>query len=63
MKTCMKYYSVRKPLYLETYTSGLGLGAALLQVRNNLTYRYDELPANVMLWPNAFVNKSLSSME
>ena len=35
--TCMKYYYVRKPLYLETDISGVGLGPTLLQVRDNLS--------------------------
>ena len=29
---CVKYYDVRKPLYLETDASGVGLSPALLQV-------------------------------
>ena len=29
--TCMKYYDGTKPLYLETYISGVGLEASLIQ--------------------------------
>ena len=56
----MKYYNVRKTLYLETDVSG-GSGTALLQVRDNLNCRYDEVLYNTMLWPIAFASKSLSS--
>ena len=60
---CMKCYNVRKPLYLETDVSGVGLGATLLQVRDTLSCGYDELSDNAMLWPITFVSKSLSSVE
>ena len=33
--TCMKYYDVRKPLYLGTDASGVGLGITILQIRDN----------------------------
>ena len=32
---CMKFYDNSKPLYLETDASGIGLGAALLQLHDN----------------------------
>ena len=41
---CMKYNDVRKPLYLESDALGVGLGAALQQVRDNLNCGY-EAPA------------------
>ena len=56
-----EYYSARKPLYLETDASRIGLGAGLLQVRDNLICRYDEVQDNTMFWPIAFASKSLSS--
>ena len=34
---CMKFYDYTKPLYLETDASGVSLGAALLQLRDNMT--------------------------
>ena len=59
----MKYYDVRKPLYLETDTSKVGLGTTLLQVRDNLNCGYDKVPDNAMLKPITFASKSLSSTE
>ena len=47
--TCMKTYDARKPLYLETDASGLGLRATLLQVRDNLNNGYSEGPDNAYL--------------
>ena len=32
----MKFYDDTKPLYLETDASGIGLEAALLQLRDNM---------------------------
>ena len=57
--TCMKYYDVRKPLYVETDTSGIGLGATLLQVRDDLNCGYDEAPDNANPWPITFARKSI----
>ena len=39
--TCMKYHNFRKPLYLETNALGVGLGATLLQAKDDLSCRYD----------------------
>ena len=50
---CIKFYDETKPLYLETDTSGVGLGASLLQTRNG----------TMALRPIAFTSKSLSSAE
>ena len=61
--TCMKYYDVRKPLYLETDSLGVGLGATLLQVRDDLSCRYDEVQDSARIWPFTFVSKNLSSTE
>ena len=43
--------------------SGVGLGAGLLQVRDNLNWRYQKLPENTMLWSIELASKSLSNME
>ena len=59
---CMKYY-VRKPLYLQTDTSCVGLSATLLQVRDDQSCGYDVVPDNAMFWPTSFTSKSLSSTE
>ena len=59
----MKFYYETKPLYIETYASGVGLRAALLQTRSSTSCPRDETADNNILRPIAFVNKSLSSME
>ena len=59
----MKYYDVRKSLYLVTDASGVGLGTALLQVRDDLSCGYDETPEIAMLWPFTSASKTLSGTE
>ena len=51
---CMKFYDDTKPLYLETDTSGVGLGAALLQIQESTTCQKDIMPDNTILHPIAF---------
>ena len=60
---CMKFYSDTKLLYLETDASGVGLGAALLQLHNNTTYQKGMAPDNIILCPIAFASKSLTGAE
>ena len=60
---CMKFYNETKPLYLETDTSGIGLGAALLQTRDQMKCPRDIAPDNSILRPITFVSKCLTSME
>ena len=55
----MKFYDA-KLLYLETDVSGVGLGAALLQMHKGTTCKKDTVPDNTILQPNAFVSKSLT---
>ena len=38
-QVCMKFYDDTKPLYLETDASRVSLGAALLQIHDNMTYQ------------------------
>ena len=60
---CMKFYDVTKLLYLETDTSGISLGAALLQLMDNMNCPKDTAPDNTILCPIAFVSKSLTGAE
>ena len=60
---CMKFYDDTKPLYLETDASGIGLGAALLQLRDNMNCPKDTAPDNTILCPIAFASKSLTEAE
>ena len=59
----MKFYDETKPLYLETDTSRIALGAALLQTRDGTSCPKDSTPDNTILQPIAFASKSLTSTE
>ena len=60
---CMKFYSETKPLYLETDTSGVRLGAALLPNRSGTSCPRDKAPENNILRPTVLATKSLLSAE
>ena len=60
---CMKFYDKTKPPYLEMDASGIGLGTALLQTRDDATCPEDIAPDNTILWPIPFASKSLTSVE
>ena len=60
---CMKFYDDTKLLYLETDASGIGPGAALLQLRDNTNCPKDMAPDNTILCPIAFASKSLTGAE
>ena len=60
---CMKLYDDTKPLYLETDTSRIGLGAALLQVCEGTTCQKDIVPTNTILHPITFASKSLTGTD
>ena len=59
----MKFYDDTKSLYLKTDTSGIGLGAALLQLKDNTTCQTHMAPDNTILCPIAFASKSLMGTE
>ena len=60
---CMKYYDVARPLYLETDTSGIGLGPGLLQEMNDMKCQYNEILENAILCSALLASKSLKSPE
>ena len=60
---CMKFYDNTKPLDLKTDTSGICLGAALLQTQEGTTCQKDTVPDNTILHPIAFTSKNLTDTE
>ena len=60
VEMCMKFYDDTKLLYLETDASGVGLGAALLPLRDNTNCPKRHAPDNTILYPIAFASKSLT---
>ena len=63
VEMCMKCYDDTKLLYLETDVSSIGLGAALLQLRDNMGCQKDTAPDNTILCPIAFASKSLTGAQ
>ena len=59
----MKFYNDTEPLYLETDASGVGLGAALLQLHDNTTCQKDRASDNAVLHPVTFAGKSLTGAD
>ena len=60
---CMKFSNDNEPLYLETDAPRIGLGAALLQLRDDTSCQTHITPDNTILHPNAFASKSLMGAE
>ena len=58
---CMKFYNTCRSLYLETDSTGVSLGARLLQVRDGMNFRCDKVLDNATLDPTAFASKSILS--
>ena len=59
----MKFYDDTKLLYLETDTSGVGLGAFPLQIQEGTTSQKDMMPDYTILCPITFASKSLMDTE
>ena len=59
----MKFYVETKALCIQMDASGVGLGATLLQTRNNTSCAKDESPDNSILRSIAFASKSLTIAE
>ena len=59
----MKFYDETKPLYIETYPSGVWLRATLQQTRSKTSCLKDEAPDNSILRLTAFASKSLTGAE
>ena len=59
----MKFYNERKPMYLETDVSRIGLSAALLQTRDGMTCPRDKAPNNTILKTIAFACINLTITE
>ena len=57
---CVEFYDETKPLYMKLDASEVGLGATMLQTRNNTSCAKDEVPDNNILRPIAFTSKGLT---
>ena len=61
--TCMKIYDAARPLHLENDDIWNWPWSWILQVRDSMIYRYDEVPNNATLQSIAFASKRLSNVE
>ena len=55
---CMKFCGEMKPLYLETYTFGVGFRAGLQQTRDDMSCCRYEVPDKSMHRPISFANSA-----
>ena len=60
---CMKFYDVAGPLYLEIDASGISLEARLLQVRDVMNCRHDEIPHNAILCLTALMQSGTTATQ
>ena len=60
---CMKFYDDTKLLYLETDASSIGLGTALLQLRDNMNGPKDTAPDNTIPHPIAYAERRYSNIK
>ena len=60
VEMCMNFYDDTKPLYLETDVSGIGLGVALLQLRDNMGCQKDTAPGQHYPLPNCICEQQLN---
>ena len=56
-------YYMARPIYLETDSSGIGLGAGLLQAMDGMNWGIKEVMDNAILHLIAFATQNLSSTE
>ena len=57
---CIKFYRERQPLYLETDSSGVGLGVGLMWVREGMNYLHGKAPGNTVLCLISIASRHLS---
>ena len=55
---CIRFFNAARFLYLETETSGIGIGTGLLRLRDGMNCGHDEMPHNAILHPTAFTSKT-----
>ena len=59
----MVFYNEKEQLYLETDVLGVGLGASILHVTDEMQFPKNEAPDNAVMWPIACMIKNLKSTE
>ena len=59
----MAFYNKKGTVNLGTSTSGIGVGASFLQVRDGIWFPRNEAPDSAVLQPIVFTRKSLTNTE